>query len=252
MSQEREAEDVYLLVLHAPYIAEHSKPGQFVMVSPGLSAEKGGPLLRRPFSLHGFSSDGNISLLYRKVGTGTSLMSGLVPGQTVSVMGPLGRGYDITGVEERAYLVAGGLGIAPMPPLAKALEPACDVTIFYGAKTGSELIKGIFSDGTKVMEAAEDNSTENNGFVTHFLERALKKNPAPIFSCGPKPMLARVAELAKKYEVNAQVSLEERMACGIGLCQGCAVELIDPGSSTTRYGRVCADGPVFSSEEVVL
>ncbi|MFH1136657.1 MAG: dihydroorotate dehydrogenase electron transfer subunit [Pseudomonadota bacterium] len=242
------ARDTNLLRLEAPEIAATGRPGRFVMVRTGPYPEKGGgPLLKRPFSLHRLGPGREISILFRVVGVGTRLLSRVRPGETLEILGPLGRGFDLEKIPARVYLAAGGLGLAPMLALAEALRGRTRFVTFYGVKTGVEAppddYLALFPGN--VVLTSEDGSRGLPGLVAAPLARALAEQPAPIFACGPYPMLRATAELAARAGVAAQVSLEAHMACGLGACLGCVAP--KPGGG---YARVCQEGPVFRAEEV--
>ncbi|MBW1709219.1 MAG: dihydroorotate dehydrogenase electron transfer subunit [Deltaproteobacteria bacterium] len=247
-------EGTYLMRLRAPEIAAAAKPGQFVMVRTGSEPLEGGPLLRRPFSLHRLNSSGEISLLYRVIGVGTRIMGGVEPGRELEIMGPLGRGFDFSEAKEQSYLVAGGIGLAPMIALAEAMGDRKS-KFFYGARTSKEvdvflaLIRQTPYEGELVL-TSEDGLKAAKGMVTGPLAVALEEEPAQLFACGPRLMLARVAVLAREAGVRAQVSLEANMACGLGACLSCAVERASGEESGPVYSRVCFEGPVFFAEEV--
>ena len=238
-------------VLQAPRLAEASRPGQFVMVQVQDGAD---PLLRRPISLCG-AGNGTVELLFQVKGRGTRLMASWEPGRSVSLLGPLGTGFTIPDTLKTAVLVAGGIGAAPLLYLANSLVRLSDVKccFFFGSKTGRE--RSLVEDFIRTRDfeylcVCEDGSTEIKGFVTEVFAGELTGNKintkgACIFSCGPEPMLKKVSELAEQYEIPCQVSLEARMACGVGACLGCVAATID------GYKRVCADGPVFNSKDIV-
>ncbi len=242
------ATDTYLMRLDAPVIAENGSPGQFVMVRTSPAPESGGgPLLKRPFSIHRLGPGGEIALLYRVVGLGTQCLSSIGAGNRLEVLGPLGRGFTLPATLPRAYLVGGGMGLAPLLALAEALADRTEVNLFYGAKTRDEMLplSYLAHFRSELRLATEDGTNGYHGLVTDPLALALRLKPAPIFTCGPRPMLAAVAELAASAGVQAQVSLEAHMACGLGACLGCVTPSSDSG-----YKRVCLDGPVFLSEVI--
>lgn len=245
---------VHRMDLESPNIASNAQPGQFVMVRLGSGQDV--PFLRRPFSLHRIGSDGRISLLYRIVGWGTEIMGELNNGDCLQVLGPLGRGFDLEAASDSAYIAAGGMGVAPMLALAEALAGKTALKIFYGVKIGSEgidVFSKLLEDHTKVElnKISESGDLDHEGMVTDHLEIALASQKKPIFACGPRPMLKTIAQLAQSAGVCAQVSMEERMACGLGACLGCVTEKAEkhqtPGS---LYTRVCKEGPVFNVEDV--
>ena len=245
------AADTWLLRFKSLELAAEARAGQFLMVKVGPSASSGGPLLRRPLSIHRLGPDGGISLLYRVVGQGTDLLSRMKPGQTVEVMGPLGRGFDFTGDLDQAYLVAGGIGVAPLVELAARMAGTTSVTLFYGERFGRLMVPGRYLEvpGVELVTVTEDGSQGRTGLVTEPLAEALARKSAPIFTCGPRPMLVEVAGLARQAGVEAQVSLEAHMACGLGACLGCVAEIRSKDQEPT-YARVCLEGPVFRAEEV--
>lgn len=239
-------------VLQAPRLAGAARPGQFVMVKAQTGTD---PLLRRPLSLCGAGAE-TVELLFQVKGRGTRLMADWEPGHTVSLLGPLGTGFTIPGTLRTAVLVAGGIGAAPLLYLAQELArlPAVQRCFFFGSKTGRErsLVEDfIATEDLHYVCACEDGSAGYKGFVTGALARDLDQKSidpegAAVFSCGPEPMLEKVASLAQQYALPCQVSLEARMACGVGACLGCAAATIH------GYRRVCADGPVFNSMDIIF
>jgi dihydroorotate dehydrogenase electron transfer subunit len=239
------------MVLHAPAIAWEAKPGQFVMVQVQQGTD---PLLRRPISLCG-AADDCIELLFQVRGRGTGLMAAWEPGRPVSLLGPLGNGFKIPQNLKTAVLVAGGIGAAPLLYFAKSLAglPALKRYFFFGSKTGRERaqVEDVFTaKDFEYVYVCEDGSTELKGFVTEAFAGELAGSKidtegACIFSCGPEPMLQRVSALAGMHNISCQVSLEARMACGVGACLGCVA------ATTEGFKRVCADGPVFNSRDIV-
>jgi dihydroorotate dehydrogenase electron transfer subunit len=254
---------VYRLDFDAPNVARSAKPGQFVMIRPAGAGTS--PLLARPFSLYRlWPEEGRAAVLFRVVGEGTRELARLRPGEQLSVVGPLGRGFVFDQSLETAYLVAGGMGVAPIAALAEFLFRAgVPATIFYGLRSESEVVpeardlladcaselitaceEGFSGAGTKTAKMAAC-----QGLVTDPLSVWLALEARPIFACGPRPMLKKVAELSQEFQAPAQVSLETHMACGFGVCLGCVTPLRDKNGAA-RWGRVCTEGPVFRGEEV--
>ena len=251
-SHERITESIVLLSFAAPQISHVASPGQFVMLKCG---EGNDPLLRRPFSIHQTSSDGTIRILLRVVGKGTHILSQLLPGNRVRMLGPLGNGFDLSRTEttQQLILVGGGMGVAPLLYLAERLTllGMIDKTsVILGARHQGELLclTGFKNLGFSVQCITDDGSSGEQGFVTDLLRRSLENRPeAIVFSCGPVAMLKQVSRLCDQFETACQVSLETHMACGISACLGCAV----PAANTTRkYVHVCKNGPVFDSREI--
>jgi len=240
--------------ISASELAATASPGQFVMLAMNDSID---PFLRRPFGIAGIDRDGGaIRLIYQVVGRGTGDMSGWEPGRRIDLLGPLGNGFTWDERLRRAILVGGGMGIAPLLPLAEALR-ACDVEVdvFIGARSMDLLLgQDTFSKyGCQVHFATEDGSGGVTGFVTLPLEEHLRKHVsvAPmctLFACGPTPLLKAVAGLCDTYKIEAQLSLEERMGCGFGACMGCSVQVM-PAEGAAVNKRVCCEGPVFSAAE---
>ena len=246
------APETHLMRLAAPELARHAVPGQFAMIRAG-EDESLDPLLRRPLSIHqADSSGGTVDFLYRVVGRGTRLLSEKAPGDHVAVLGPLGRGFSVRH-EAIPVLVGGGLGVAPLLFLAKSLQGRLGV-ICLGAITKSQLLRlSAFTDtGLEILAATEDGSFGTRGLVTEALDRMLAgleaedRQRIQILACGPVPMLRAVVRLAGHYRCPCQVSLEAFMACGSGLCLGCAV----PDASGQGYLHVCREGPVFDASRI--
>lgn len=220
-------------------------PGQFIM----LQVNKGfSPFLRRPFAI--FNQEKNfIEIGYRVVGEGTRLLSTKTKGEYVKIFGPLGNGFKVSKNKE-SLIIAGGIGIASVFYLAKKLGRK--TTVLYGAKNKKEIVflELIKKTGARVNVATEDGSSGKKGMVTSMLNDDLLRGKELIYACGPSAMLHRVAELAGKYNIDCEVSLEARMACGFGVCLGCVMPVINSGSEEREYLRVCTDGPVFNARVI--
>lgn len=240
---------VYHLRLKVPFNTAH--PGQFVHIRCGPYFD---PLLRRPLSIHDFDpARQEMDLLYQVVGKGTAWLAAQMPGSLIEGLGPLGRGFSIPAGGNIA-LVAGGLGIAPLFFLARtAVARGVRVSFYLGARTRQHLLRqeALQQLGLCLKIATDDGSAGFAGPVTELLARDLEKQRwDQIFACGPRPMLAKVAELASGQGISAEVSLEERMACGLGACRGCVVAVYQPDGSII-YENVCSTGPVFPAQEIV-
>ncbi len=246
-----------------------------------LDAAERNILLRRPFSFTDVTADRDKTfahLLYCVLGPATLRMTTLSAGNSVSVIGPLGNGFSIPDGKKTALLVVGGMGVPPLLHLAKVLTAdshatRIEVIAFAGAKTANDLpFEGQLDEisqqlgfsipefaryGIESLVATDDGSAGYHGFVTDCLVERLGQSDLAtkdivIYSCGPEAMLAKVAEIAKDKNIDCQLSLERRMACGIGLFQSCAVECKVSSSNETVYKMCCKDGPVFDSREVVF
>ncbi|MCK4738841.1 MAG: dihydroorotate dehydrogenase electron transfer subunit [Deltaproteobacteria bacterium] len=228
-------------------------PGQFVMVSVSDASTSLDPLLRRPFSVFD-AGKGWIELLYRVVGRGTSLMSTLKKGDKVDVLGPLGKKFPTPKEKNKLIMVAGGIGIAPFYLLSKTLKNSKkDAVLFFGARTkvDARLSAPIKKLGIKVKVSTEDGSLGRAGYVTDAVLDFIEKDSV-IYACGPMGMLKATAKLAKDAGVLCYVSLESSMACGIGVCLGCALKASEDVKKTKdkEYVLVCSEGPVFNSKDI--
>jgi dihydroorotate dehydrogenase electron transfer subunit len=250
--------DYNVIALSAPEIARVAQPGQFVMIKtqPGLD-----PLLRRPFSIFERLRDASgaftgISLLNKRVGVGTSHLFAAKPGDRIGVLGPLGRPFVPVDPPAEAWMVAGGVGLAPFVTLAEALTARhTSMTLFYGARTAADLYYAdLFAElGATLVLTTEDGSRGERGRVSAPLERALNERGAAtnatIYACGPTPMMSAVARLATRARRPAFASLEPVMGCGMGGCYSCVVPVRQGARS--HFVRSCLEGPVFDATAVV-
>lgn len=247
-----------VLALAAPEIAERTQPGQFVMVKPTAGLD---PLLRRPFSVFEIVRDRTgrvlgLSLLNKRVGVGTSLLYDAKPGDHIGVLGPLGRPFVPVDPPAEAWMVAGGVGLAPFVTLAEALAARrTSMTLFYGARAAADLYYADrFAElGAALVLTTEDGSRGERGRVSAPLERALNDRGASddltIYACGPTPMMSAVARLAARARRPAFASLEPVMGCGMGGCYSCVIPVRQGARS--HFVRSCLEGPVFDATAVV-
>ena len=245
LNQQNLAQGVYSLILETN-IAEHAVPGQFI----NIFSNNGSKLLPRPISICEIDKEGKtLRVVFRVVGAGTEEFSKLVPGDKVEVMGPLGNGFPLEG--DTAIVVGGGIGVPPMLELAKQLSGS--VTAVMGYRNDDLFLTEEFTDvAADLVIATDDGSVGTHGTVVDaMVENELTADV--IYACGPKPMLRAVAEYAKNHNIKCYVSMEERMACGVGACLGCVCQSTEKDDhSHVNNKRVCKDGPVFLSTEVVL
>jgi dihydroorotate dehydrogenase electron transfer subunit len=244
-----------VLALAAPEIAAATAPGQFVMVKLGRGSA---PLLRRPFSVFEvLRTNGRVdglTLLNKRVGVTTQMLFDAVEGDVVSCLGPLGRPYTPVDPPAEAWMVAGGVGLAPFATLTEVLRArGTSMTLFYGARTSRELfhLDWFRECGVRLAPATEDGSLGDHGRVTRPLERALASSGAHImiYACGPEPMLEAVARLALTYGRRCEVSVERVMGCGLGGCYSCVIPIHD-GPKGYHYVRSCLGGPVFAGDQI--
>ncbi len=258
LSNTRLSADYNVLALAAPEIAERVLPGQFVMVKAGDRLE---PLLRRPFSVFEvLKNKGTIiglSLLSKRIGPSTARLFDASRGDRVLCLGPLGRPFAPIAPPDDAWLVAGGVGLAPFATLAEMLR-ARNVTtrLYYGARRAEELfhLDAFERMGVELVLATEDGSRGVAGRITIPLDRDLKARSGPsnlmIYACGPEPMLEAVANLAAGHRRPCQVSVERVMGCGMGGCYSCVIP-VKTSAGKGHYVRSCLAGPVFRGEEIV-
>ena len=246
VSQKEIATDIYDLTIQTKEIAAAAKAGQFI----SLYCNDGTKLLPRPISLCGIDRDaGTLRLVYRVTGenTGTKEFSKMVAGDEVRVLGPLGNGFDFG--EKKAFLIGGGIGIPPMLQLAKELN--CEKTAVLGYRNELFLLED-FEAVCDTIIATEDGSAGTKGNVID----AIKANGATadiIYACGPTPMLRALKAYAQENNMECYVSMEERMACGIGACLACVCKTKEKDHHTNvNNKRICKEGPVFNAEEVEL
>lgn len=246
--------ELYLMTLSSPIIASTVEPGQFVhMKVPGREAH----ILRRPFSVYARRERaGTLEILYRTVGSGSAHMSTLEPeDEGVELIGPVGRAWRPPADVRRALLVGGGVGAAPLFMLAETLvEAEVRTDVVLGAQTETELVcrrryEALLASAPSC--ATDDGSFGRAGFCVSLVEESLaeaRKTDTPydyLAVCGPEPLMRIVADMAREQGVCCEVSLERRMACGVGACLSCVVDTVD------GKRRACVDGPVFDADKVV-
>ena len=265
LENERLPGDHHRLLLHAPQIAAAAQPGQFLHIwchppdelrTPPVTA-----LLRRPFSISRLHPPDGVEVLLRIRGPGGSLLASKKPGDSLDIIGPLGRGFHISPGLRAAVIVAGGLGLAPVPFLIKALcDQGLTPILLAGAQTGDKIpfrvhrprpgramlpdLESLGAEVTFVSESVE------GILITQVVEVRLGELPekgAAMFAIGPRAMLKRLAEVTGEH-IPLQVSLEERMACGLGACRSCVVPV--RSDNGLAYKTVCRDGPVFPAAEI--
>lgn len=246
ISQKALTSDVYSLWLDVGEMVKNVKAGQFV----SLYSKDGSRMLPRPISIcEAAKATKAIRLVYRVVGEGTREFSRLAPEDQIKIMGPLGNGYTLS--DKKAILVAGGIGIPPMLQLAKELKRV-EKTIVLGYRDSQTFLKDELERYGRVVAASEDGSVGIKGNVLDAIREEGIEGDI-IYSCGPTSMLRAVKAYAEEKGMEAQISLEERMACGIGACLACVCQSKEvDGHSHVHNKRICKDGPVFDAQEVEL
>jgi dihydroorotate dehydrogenase electron transfer subunit len=270
------APDHFLLSVRLSPTFTTPLPGQFVMIQESRRSE---PLLARPLSVFGFKRHEDhavLELLFRVAGRGTALLARMKPGDELTILGPLGKGFTLPSRIRHVVFVAGGVGVAPLIYLLHSGLMSAEMgheiqkNFYLGARSEKLLLcLDQFGDFCKLEICTDDGSRGYHGPVTSLLKDKLncadpngeiikdddldRYNPKDtvIYACGPTPMIQALGALLRKQTISCQVSLEERMACGLGACLGCAVAIRGP-EGQREYRRVCQDGPVFDLREVLL
>lgn len=242
ISQETLMEDIYSMWIETEQIASQAKPGQFISVYSRDNAR----MLPRPISICEVKGN-SLRIVYRVVGEGTKEFSHYQAGELIDIMGPLGNGFPLE--KKKAFLIGGGIGIPPMLELAKQLD--CEKQIVVGYRDQLFLTEDLAKYG-EVNIATEDGSAGTKGNVLD----AIRENGLTadiIYACGPTPMLRALKAYAAENNIECYLSLEEKMACGIGACLACVCKSKDVDHHTNVHNkRICKDGPVFRAEEVEL
>lgn len=246
INKEQIKEDLFKYTLQTENIAKNAKPGNFIEMKV---ADTSTVFLRRPISI--FNIDGNnIEVIFQVKGKGTKCLSEKQVGDEIDILGPLGLGTFEVDNFDKVAIIGGGIGVFPLYELAKQLKGKTKINTYLGFRNKDFV---VVEDEFKAVSdnliiTTDDGSYGEKGFAIDFLKRDEK--PDMIYACGPLPMLKAVKAYADENNIKCQISLEERMGCGIGACLGCAVKVVK--NSEERYGHVCKDGPVFYSKDVEI
>ncbi len=256
ISNTRLSEEFNVVALAAPQIAATARPGQFVMIKTNEGTD---PLLRRPFSIFQVLRDATgratgLTILNKRVGRGTVRLFDASAGRHFACLGPLGQPFMPVDPPARAWMVAGGVGLAPFFTLAESLRArGTAVTLFYGARRAVDLffVEEFTRLGARVIISTEDGSRGTPGLITAPLGEALSGGAADVhlYACGPTPMMQAVARLADAHGCPCDVSLEQIMGCGLGGCYSCVVG-VQTERGTPHFVRSCIEGPVFDSRRI--
>ena len=243
--------DGFWMEIRVPEVATLALPGQFFMVrcADGLD-----PLTARPFSVADVVGD-RIALAYIVVGKGTGLLSEMKPGRPIPVLGPLGKPFQYEAPAKRHVMIAGGIGSAPFPFLARALSeiaPDSERVMLYGGRSRDHLyaldrFKALM---TTVETATDDGSHGHHGFVTDLLPKYLDDPETRLYACGPTPMFKSIAKVLEGHDTPCQISVEPIMACGFGACYGCVVPM--RLGKDFVYVKSCENGPTFEIRDLVV
>ena len=249
VTKEQLKEDIFKFAIKSEKMAKEALPGQFLEIRVNDDIE---PFLRRPISIYKIEKDKNeLEFIFQVKGKGTEILSKKQVGDKIDVMGPLGKGSFKFENYKNIMIIGGGIGVFPLYELAKEAKQNANVTTYLGFRSKDFVVlEDEFSNvSNKLVITTDDGSYKEHGFAIDFLKQDAKNEEVDcIFACGPLPMIKAVRDFAIENNIECQISLEERMACGIGICLGCAVK----DKNSEGYKQVCKDGPVFSVTEVEI
>ncbi len=245
--------DIFRMTVSSPFLSAESKPGQFLNIkcSEGLT-----PLLRRPLSICDVDRENcTVDIVFQVKGEGTMLISRKKVGENIDVMGPLGKPFEMGYKFPRIAVVGGGIGTFPLLFLLKESDAIVKRTYLGFRSTDCISLENEFREASNSLAiSTDDGSNGQPGFVTDLFEKDINNSrPDMIYACGPQSMLKKIASIAEKHGIPCQISLEERMGCGIGACLVCACKTRrTDGDNELQYSHVCKDGPVFWSKDVIF
>lgn len=245
---------IFKFSIEAPEIVKQAKAGQFIEIRVNDDIE---PFLRRPISIHNIDKDcGKLDFIFQKKGKGTEILSKKSVGDLIDIVGPLGNGtFDYSNYQNLA-VIGGGIGIFPLYELSKnAKNEGKNVNIYLGFRNKYLIVlENEFKNiSTNFILTTDDGSYSKKGFAIDFLKQDIESGRIDsIYACGPLPMLKAVQKLALEKNIFCQISLEEKMACGLGVCLGCAVKTSDSFKDAPQYKHVCKNGPVFNAKDIEI
>ena len=254
VKKEQLKKDIFKFSIKAPNIVKNAKPGNFIEIRVTEQTE---PFLRRPISIYNIDKEnGILEFIFQVKGKGTEILSKKEEGSFIDVVGPLGYGTFQYNDYENLAIIGGGIGIFPLYELAKcAKKDNKNVNTYIGFRNkGLVILEEEFKQvSNKLTLTTDDGSYSQKGFAINFLEEDINKGKIDsIFACGPLPMLKAVQKLAIEKNIPCQISLEEKMACGLGVCLGCAVKTSASSIEKPEYWHVCKAGPVFNCKDVEI
>lgn len=244
-SLEKLKENIFLIKVKSPQIASNCKPGQFCNIKV---SETNYPLLRRPFSICNVEDD-YLYFMFDVHGEGTKILAEKRKGDKLDILGPLGNSFGYESDFERAIIVAGGIGAAPFPFLISEMDEDKEVFTFLGGRNKEHIVTDWMEN---IFISTDDGSNGFHGNVVELLNhnrQILDEKKVKIFACGPNPMLRALKEFSMEAGYDCELSTECAMACGFGICQGCAIE---DTTNKDKYKLVCVDGPVFDAKEIEI
>lgn len=254
VSIERLKDDIYKFSVEAPEIVELAKPGNFIEIRVSDTTE---PFLRRPISIYNLDKDkGLLEFIFQVRGKGTEILAKKQIGEYIDIIGPLGYGTFKYQKYENIAIIGGGIGVFPLYELAKsAKKENKNVSVYLGFRNKDFVVlEDEFENvSDKLIITTDDGSYANEGFAINFLSNDIENEKIDcIYACGPLPMLKAVQKLSKEKSIDCQISLEEKMGCGLGVCLGCAVKKANSPKDAPEYFHVCKGGPVFNANDVEI
>lgn len=254
LKNEQLKKDIFKITLKAPEIVKDARPGNFIEIRVSDQVE---PFLRRPISIYNMDKEnGILEMIFQVKGKGTEILSKKEEGSNIDIVGPLGYGTFKYGEYNNLAIIGGGIGVFPLYELAKcAKKENKKVNTYLGFRNKEAvLLEDEFNDVSDTLVlATDDGSYAKEGFVINYLEKDIEQGKIDsIYACGPLPMLKAVQKLAMEKNVPCQISLEERMACGLGVCLGCAIKKTNSNAENPEYLHVCKAGPVFNASDVEI
>ena len=252
LKKEMLIEGIYKFSVKAPEIAKDARAGQFLEIKV---SETGEPFLRRPISIYNIDKEnGIVEFIFQVKGRGTEILAERKIGDLTDIMGPLGFGGFKVQEYNNVAIIGGGIGTYPLYELVKELKGKANLNVYLGFRDKSLVTceKEFEEVGlNKLVVTTDDGSYKEKGYAIDFMKKDIEEHKVDmIFACGPLPMLKAVRAYAIENNIPCQISLEERMGCGIGACLGCAVKVIS--GTEPRYGHVCKEGPVFNAADVEI
>ena len=254
IKKEKLLDGLYKFSIKANDIVNIAKPGQFIEIRINENLD---PFLRRPISIYNLDKEqGILEFIFQVKGKGTELLSKKNEGDLIDIIGPLGNGTFKFEAYNNLAIIGGGIGIFPLYELSKeAKENNKNIYTYLGFRNKNLVtLEDEFENvSTNLVITTDDGSYKNSGFAINYLEKDLEKNNIDcIYACGPLPMLRAIKKMAEEKNIPCQISLEEKMGCGLGVCLGCAVKTSISSADNPEYIHVCKAGPVFESKLVEI
>ena len=254
IKKEQLKQDIFKFSVYAPSIVNNSKPGNFIEIKVSEQTE---PFLRRPISIYNLNrEEGILEFIFQVKGKGTGILSKKNEGELIDIIGPLGYGTFKYEEYKNLAIIGGGIGVFPLYELAKcAKNDNKNVNTYLGYRNRDFVVleEEFKNVSDKLIITTDDGSYSEKGFAINYLEKDIENESIDaIFACGPLPMLKAVQKLALEKNIPCQISLEEKMACGVGVCLGCAVKTAKSSKDAPEYIHVCKAGPVFNAQDVEI